>query len=34
MLRRGFLVWKRKDPIVIIHAQERREFESKSLTPE
>jgi hypothetical protein len=25
---------KRNDPTLIIHAQERREFESKSLTPE
>jgi hypothetical protein len=34
MPRREFLVGQRNDPTIIIHAQERREFESKSLTPE
>ena len=34
MLRREFLAGQRKDPTVIIHAQERREFESKYLTRE
>jgi hypothetical protein len=31
---REFLVGKRNDPTVIIHAQENMEFESKSLTLE
>jgi hypothetical protein len=34
MLKRKFLVGQRKDPTIIIHAEERREFEYKSLTPE